>query len=479
MGNIANAHLVWSDYHEEGIYSTVCMSLAEKYPQSLDFVKSGIPSRILDSEKPNSYPDFMVKGFEKNNYKSTKTLGVLYRIIRNLEASISSIDSGLSVQPDSKFEFPDWKEFQNLAKRRKQAYTDKVKRMLVKYGLRTEAEVLTGCMSKINDCYRHDTENVISLTRKYLGRIIQLYRLKFEKDCKDSSGVLRTEVTYMMASAWYMVTYLDKDSTILSFPWVVSDILSKLKELNCGSEMKESAIGNLDKSLFLMMDQVTVPATIFSRTCHCLSVMTWAIMEWMKGFPVTLDDHCFKIVENFTSKFGCCSLDVKSCNCVESCSPMKLILEFLKSCAYKNFADLNVGEMHQNDSNKHFEDFTMTLQSVALKTYSALVTTQNLQHLGLNNNNIHSNCNEEGDPIRIRVTKELEEVIKGNVDKICNILKEFTGVKEIKMYGNSDVKDCFMLIHSIGTTQQRWSLEELVLGKGFPDFIRSKLRSYK
>lgn len=496
IGRMANAFLTWADYNPDGIYSEVCMNIAKKYPQALDFAKSGTTCSLEPKERPKCYPDFMEKGFRNNSYKSTKSLGVLYRMIRNLEASVSTIDNKPSVKLDKKLEYPGWHEFIQLAERRKQQYSERVKSILNKYGLQSEADTLTGCVRKVNDynSNKYDIENVVSISKKYLIDTIKRYRRKFFKDCGYLNGTYSKsedkEKKYKLASAWYMVTYQDDEPSILSFPWVVSDILCEIRKMNCGELQvpKSAFIDDFDEYLHSIF-QSACESRRFSDTCNCFSIMCMLIMSWMKAssFMLMLPDgifcmDCFRrIVENFKSLKKCCSNTEKDCNCTLSCSPMKLILAFLKYYASEVIDDIEKCESKRPKSSIYCGGFKASnLQSLALKTYAAVAITQNLQYLGIaEESKTNSNCdsNEEGDPIRIPVTEEFEEIITGNVEKVRDILKDLTGVKQIIIDGSPERNGFFILIHSIGSTLQRWNLEELIMDDDCPSLIKSRLQS--
>eukprot|EP00798_Chlamydomonas_sp_ICE-L_P006643 gene6643-3300_t len=84
LGQVSNAHLAQADQQEEGPSSATCLRLAELAARLVDAAKTGervpVPKELL----PDSYPDFMEKGKDKESYPSTKVLGLMYREARGV-----------------------------------------------------------------------------------------------------------------------------------------------------------------------------------------------------------------------------------------------------------------------------------------------------------------------------------------------------------------------------------------------------------
>ena len=138
------------------------------------------------------------------------------------------------------------------------------------YGLKNEGEVITGCLVKVNTRLSAKTDEKFEVAQMIQASLATL-RAKTRQDFYDDfggeeavmdefeeDGNFNDEVK-MKASAWYMVTYAEKDEDetqaeesgrgsstslqggnqtssasskvkLLSFPWVVDRVLAKIKE---------------------------------------------------------------------------------------------------------------------------------------------------------------------------------------------------------------------------------------------------------
>ncbi|GFT66361.1 RNA-dependent RNA polymerase 1 [Trichonephila clavipes] len=500
IGVLANAHLAWADVHSQGIFSKVCMDIAKKYPLVLDFAKSGYTCYLGSGEKPKLYPDFMEKGAINNSYKSKNALGYLYRAVRNLEACVSKVDiMNLERELDDNLIYPGWEHYRESAENHRREYTKRVNNILKKYGLRCEAEALTGFIGKMSEYVenRYERDNAICIGRTYVMDAIKRYRMEFYKACdkemrtRNVKGKDFQEIKYRRASAWYIVTYTCKDTKVLSFPWILHDLLCeirarnfKMKELEC-SVPRSSFVESSDENFFRMQH---VYQSSLNDRCYCVLVLLNSVQDWMTKSALNLTMSagnsvcmsCFKrIVVNFRRKCRkkCCSFRGSTCNCSTSCSPTKFILEFLK--LYATEVSQDVGECNAYTNNNHCNGFqVLNLQSIALRTYASLAITKDTHYLGLSENvaaTLDENPNEEGDPIRISVTKEFEYLFTEHNEKVIAYLKTMSGVKYIFTSAEKDPKgDWFLLVQSIGKGWQRWNLEELIMDEKIVDMIKSQ-----
>ncbi|KAF7300221.1 RNA-dependent RNA polymerase [Mycena kentingensis (nom. inval.)] len=78
LGVVSNYHTAVADYR--GPQHVQCLQLAQKASDAVDFGKSGITVTIPEAMKPIRYPDFMDRAPEET-YKSTRVLGMMYRMI--------------------------------------------------------------------------------------------------------------------------------------------------------------------------------------------------------------------------------------------------------------------------------------------------------------------------------------------------------------------------------------------------------------
>lgn len=82
IGMISNAHLALVDRY--GVEDVICKAVARKVSIAVDFAKTGQVIPLTKKEKPREYPDFM-ENTTREEYKSVKALGKMYRICRDYE----------------------------------------------------------------------------------------------------------------------------------------------------------------------------------------------------------------------------------------------------------------------------------------------------------------------------------------------------------------------------------------------------------
>ncbi|XP_055940784.1 uncharacterized protein LOC129971224 [Argiope bruennichi] len=495
IGVLSHAHLAWADVHHEGIFSEVCMSIAKKYPLVLDFAKSGYTCYLNSEEKAKLYPDFMEKGAANNSRKSTKALGYLYRVVRNLEACVSKVDvANLEHKVDETLVYSGWEHYKDSAENHRIKYTNRIKNILKKYGLQNEAEVLTGYVGKMNEysTNRYEADNTLSIARTYIIDAIKRFRVEFYKafNAEIQTDNIREselkEVKYRRASAWYIVTYSNKDSSVLSFPWILHDLLCEIREKNLKAPIpvpRSSFIESSDEELMHMCDQDR------GDTCYCISVLYKHVQDLMTKSSLNLtlsSDNTFcrtclnRIINNFkkTCELQCCSFKKRTCQCKNSCSPMRLVLKFLKFYAAKICKEIThcSGYMPTGIC-KGFDE--LNLQSVALRTYASLAITKDIRCLSINENeymtsSVDDNLYEEGDPIRVMVTVDFERLYTEHSEEVKAKLKALSGVRDIFISSDKDGQgNWFFLVQSIGKRWQRWNLEELIMDEGIVDRLKS------
>ncbi|EEC12987.1 RNA-dependent RNA polymerase, putative [Ixodes scapularis] len=236
VGIMSNAHLAWSDQLEDGIFSPLCLGVAKKISTCVDFAKTGLASCLDRHEKPLLYPDFMEKGGSKDTYRSKRVLGHLYRLHRSLQAVINTdfmARTGQLAEGDGHctlFEYPGWKDHQEVAEKALAAYTVQMSRILHQYGVGSEGEVVSGIIVNVSDYNKsnEDKNSVKALVAKQYASLMKLTRDTFFSDvtaaCNSngaSTDIAKKTILLQMASAWYMVTYAGvwHEQNCQSFPW--------------------------------------------------------------------------------------------------------------------------------------------------------------------------------------------------------------------------------------------------------------------
>ncbi|XP_078691457.1 uncharacterized protein LOC144921909 [Branchiostoma floridae x Branchiostoma belcheri] len=238
LGVIANAHLAFSDEEDKGVFSRVCLTLAEKHSDAVDFPKTGVSPVLDDDERPMTYPDFMDK-FKKASRRSKKVMGDMYRECRSIESICSQpekTDEDEAVEPDPYLILPTHQPYKRQAEESRGRYDDQLKYLMDRYGIETEAEAMSGCIGRIhkhmdNRYDRHEVERVFKERIKDLRRRT---REEFFAEFGGEKNVKKNDYppeVQAKASAWYAVTYsgTNRDRRLLSFPWVVGDVLAVIK----------------------------------------------------------------------------------------------------------------------------------------------------------------------------------------------------------------------------------------------------------
>ncbi|KAL1482104.1 hypothetical protein MTO96_034027 [Rhipicephalus appendiculatus] len=159
IGLMSNAHLAWADQLPDGIFSQRCLSLAKKIATSLDFAKTGIPARMEKSERVYRYPEFMEKTGSKDTYRSSRVLGQLYRLNRGLVTSGFCSCTEHRAR-NSAFQYPDWQKHERAARLAKALYAELMNQILHRYGIASEAEVVTGLLSSLSPYHKGQEQQV-------------------------------------------------------------------------------------------------------------------------------------------------------------------------------------------------------------------------------------------------------------------------------------------------------------------------------
>lgn len=235
LGAISTAHLVHADREPDKARSENCLALATLHSMAVDFAKTGAPAEMPRSLKPREFPDFMQRG-EKGMYSSVGVLGKLYRAAVNstVQARSKSVWSKemAAAAYDHEVEVNGFEAFLSVAQIHKEMYEEKMSLLMSYYEVESEDEIMTGnirnkAMFLQRDNRRFgDMKERIVLSFKTLKKEAKEW---FENSCK-------ADEQQRLASAWYHVTYhpnfFQESMNSLSFPWVVGDILLRVKSRN-------------------------------------------------------------------------------------------------------------------------------------------------------------------------------------------------------------------------------------------------------
>lgn len=252
LGTICNAHVVHADSSYDGAMNENCLLLAELAAKAVDFPKTGKIVNMPSHLKPKMYPDFMEKE-DFQSYKSTRILGRLYRKIKD-DYDIDLTPSGVinflpkEIPYDMDLETPGAATFINEAWEIKCSYDEQLNSLLGQYKVNKEEEVVTGHIwsmpkfsSKKQGELKERLKNAYNALKKEFRRVFEHMDANFD----DLSSDKKNAAYEHKASAWYQVTYHpkwvkmsldlqdpdanDKETVMLSFPWIAADYLARIK----------------------------------------------------------------------------------------------------------------------------------------------------------------------------------------------------------------------------------------------------------
>lgn len=219
--------------------STPCIELAWLFSIAVDFPKTGVPAEIPPKLHVKEYPDFMEKP-DKPTYESHNVIGKLFREVKDIAPSSTSFRSFSAEiarrSYDSDMEVDGFEDFIDDAFYHKSNYDYKLGNLMDYYGIKTEAEILSGNIIRMAKYFtkRRDAE-AINVSIRSLRKEARAWFN--EMGSALDSGA---DDVYAKASAWYYVTYhptywgcynegMNRDH-FLSFPWCVYDKLIQIKK---------------------------------------------------------------------------------------------------------------------------------------------------------------------------------------------------------------------------------------------------------
>eukprot|EP00058_Branchiostoma_floridae_P010132 XP_002595620.1 hypothetical protein BRAFLDRAFT_64730 [Branchiostoma floridae] len=240
LGQIANAHLAFAHTEKEGIFSSKCLGLAKKHSDAVDFPKTGVCPTLKMEERPLEYPDFMGKKKGKTSRRSEAVQGKMYRECLRIERVCSHLHKdkdtgGKNIEIDPDFTHKDRKRYAVSSRQAKDDFYDKLQDLMSQYGIDTEAEAVSGCFVRMHHHMedRYERFEAERIAKDRIAHLRKQTRQEFfaEFGGEDSIDLDHCPENVMAkASAWYHASYSTGNPNLLSFPWVVADVLAELKK---------------------------------------------------------------------------------------------------------------------------------------------------------------------------------------------------------------------------------------------------------
>ncbi|CAN6280057.1 unnamed protein product [Urochloa humidicola] len=237
LGIIANAHVVFADKEPLKAESRPCIELAKLFSVAVDFPKTGVPALIPPELHVKEYPDFMEK-LDKVTYESSGVIGKLYREIKKHTPHIKHFTRDVARRSyDTDLIVDGYEDYISEAIEFKEEYDFKLGNLMDHYGIKSEAEIISGCILKMAKNFTKSSD--ADAIRMAVRSLRKEARSWFSKMSTGEDGIGQDAIE-AKASAWYHVTYHPQywgrynegyeRPHLISFPWCVYDRLLCIKQ---------------------------------------------------------------------------------------------------------------------------------------------------------------------------------------------------------------------------------------------------------
>ncbi|CAB3407578.1 unnamed protein product [Caenorhabditis bovis] len=296
VGTISNNHLHCSDQY--GLNARVCMDLAKKNCQAVDFTKSGQPpeplntrwrndpvtNELIPPERAERVPDYHMGNDHMPMYVSPRLCGKLFREFKAIDDVLKiseERDEQTEITIDETIYIDGFEKYMMNAKENLARYNAQLRSIMENYGIRTEGEIFSGCIvdmrNRISDKDQDDMSfyNTNQMIETKITNLFKRFRESFFEEfggymshteatprANDESNILQRQckspTADMMkkAVAWYKACYEEakktRENKKLSFAWTVYDVIGMVKQqVTLDSE---SSIMTSSNPLFAMLD---------------------------------------------------------------------------------------------------------------------------------------------------------------------------------------------------------------------------------
>ncbi|KAF1768198.1 hypothetical protein GCK72_000010 [Caenorhabditis remanei] len=274
VGTISNNHLHNSDQY--GLNSRVCMDLAKKNCQAVDFTKSGEPPAPLTKkwardpetgeavppELAERVPDYHVGNDNAPVYVTPRLCGRLFREFQAIDDVIrisEEREEQYEIEIDESIKMEGYENYLTCAEKELANYNGQLRSIMETYGIQSEGEIMSGCIlemrNRISDKDQDDMSffNTNQMIETRMTSLVCEFRKRFFEEfggylavCTqlpntfDANNSLTyrcempSELMMQKATAWYRACYKfaqkSRETRKLSFGWIAYDVLAKVKE---------------------------------------------------------------------------------------------------------------------------------------------------------------------------------------------------------------------------------------------------------
>ncbi|PNS15990.1 RNA-dependent RNA polymerase 1 [Sphaceloma murrayae] len=263
LGNIAVAHRAWADYYDAGVKHEKCVELAQLHSQAVDYCKTGVPARMHNELKVQTYPHWLEKPKGIPSYHSLKILGRLYDEVDRVDFK-PNYGPTFDERILDAYDIP--QELFEKAYALKTEYDIDMRRIMAQFGITTEFEVWSAFVMF------HNREVKLYKFAEEVGRLMSMLKHEYRDLCYKAAEIVPNDRDMSklgpMVAALYQVTAHDvaafKDTQpektdsvmdeapaerqppMISFPWIFQEELLGIATMNkSGSSLSEAMILNI------------------------------------------------------------------------------------------------------------------------------------------------------------------------------------------------------------------------------------------
>lgn len=150
-------------------------------------------------------------------------------------------------------------------------FTTLLKSVLSKYGIQHEAEVFSGAFTNLHCRFneRKDRDEIEKVVVQSIKRLTKSFSEEFHEEFQGTTNIKKIDVAVLQkASAWYVVTYSDKNAKFLSFPWTVSKYLALIKVTKVTPSTVSPIVEKMDQQIKVCESRNLLPHPLENDIPH-------------------------------------------------------------------------------------------------------------------------------------------------------------------------------------------------------------------